>query len=208
MLENYKTTFRSQWAYLLYGVIVGALIILGIRYVTYSPEETHYHANFAVYINGQREEFKSPQYYEEVKICSLHDTITPQVRTHMHDEENGVIHVHDDAVTWSDFFNNLGWSLGPDFIRDRTTLHVADADNKLNIVLNGDNLTGLTSLADQVIGNEDRLLISYGVIDKAELAKEYASVPSDAHIYNHKQDPASCSGMDSSTPVNRLKHLF
>ncbi|HSX35471.1 MAG TPA: hypothetical protein VLH84_00890 [Patescibacteria group bacterium] len=36
-------------------IIVGAAAILGVRYFTYSPERVHYHANFDVIINGQRE---------------------------------------------------------------------------------------------------------------------------------------------------------
>lgn len=207
MPDKYKQALTSKWAYLAYGLLLGVLIIFAIRFVSYQPEETHYHANFAVYIDGKREEFKGPQYYQEVKVCSLHGA-TPAARTHMHDEENGVVHVHDDAVTWGQFFENLGWNLGPDFIRDRTALHVAEGDNKLNIVLNGDNLTDLSSVSNQVIGDEDRLLLSYGAVDKATLDTQFKTVPADAHEYNHKNDPASCSGAHGTSVSDRLKHLL
>ena len=75
---NRKAT--SKFAFLAYGLILGALVILGIRFAMYSPKHTHYHANFAVYINGQREEFKKPTYYEDVATCTAYDNITPAER--------------------------------------------------------------------------------------------------------------------------------
>jgi cell division protein FtsI/penicillin-binding protein 2 len=116
---------HARLAFLLLGVLIGAVFVLAIRFINYQPEHTHYHANFAVYANGQREQFKSPQYYEEVKICDLNGT-SPQARVHMHNEENGVIHVHDKAVTWGDFFENLGWTIGPNFIRTSNKLYAVE----------------------------------------------------------------------------------
>lgn len=208
MSDRYKTLTTSRWAFLIYGALLGALLILGIRYLTFHKEETHYHANFAVYLEGKQEDFKSPQYYQEVKICDLHDKMTPPARTHMHNEESGIIHVHDEAVTWGQFFENLGWYVGPDFIRTTDKMYTADDMNKLNIVLNGDNLTGLSTITNEVIGDQDRLLVSFGDIDKTTLSTEYKSVPNNAGEYNHKNDPASCGGTHEATPAERLKHLF
>ncbi len=205
--DHIRSIVTTKWAFLAYGVLAAAVLLLGIRFITYNPHETHYHANFAVYINGQREEFENPQYYEEVKVCSLHGT-TPQARTHMHDEENGVIHIHDDAVTWGDFFNNLGWSIGPDFIRSLDILYVPDGDKQLNIVLNGENLTGLTSIANQVISDKDRMLISYGSEDQSVLDRQFKTVPDTAGEYNQKPDPAACAGGHEASAGERLKHLF
>ncbi len=198
---------RNRWVWLGFGIILGALLILAIRFATYSHDMTHYHANFAVYTNGQREEFKSLQYYEEVKICDLHGT-SPQSRTHMHDEENGVIHVHDQAVTWGQFFENLGWFVGPDFIRTTSTMYQAGGDNKLNIMLNGQNLTDLTTITNQVIKDKDRLLLSYGPSDQAVLAKEFKTVPDTAAQYDAEKDPASCGGGEMPTVRERLNNLF
>lgn len=207
MAERLKSAFTAKWMVFILGILLGALVILGIRYFTYKPAETHYHANFAVYIDGRREQFKSPQYYQEVSICALHG-LTPLARAHMHDNVNSVVHVHDDAVTWGQFFDNLGWEIGPDFIHTTDKLYAADDSNKLNIVLNGHNLTGLTNITNQVIGDKDRLLVSYGDIGKSELNKEFASVPSTAARYDSQKDPASCSGPDALTPAERLKHLL
>lgn len=197
----------SKWVFLVYGLLLGALIILGIRFLTYKPMATHYHANFAVHIDGQKASFKDPKYYEEVKLCSLNGA-TPAARVHMHDKEPGLVHVHDEAVTWGSLFSNLGWGIGPDFLYDSSALHVADDTNKLHILLNGQDLTGLTDISNQVIGDKDRLLVAYGPEDQAALSKEYASVPTNAAQADTKPDPASCKGQETVTVGDRLKHLF
>ncbi len=198
----------GRTAYLIAGVLLGALIILGIRFGTYHHDMVHYHANFAVYIDGQREAFNSPQYYEEIKLCDLHGT-TPQSRTHMHAHESGVIHVHDTAVTWGAFFENLGWVVGSDFIHTKTTLYqTAGTDKKLNIVLNGQDLTDLTSITNEVIADKDRLLISYGSADQTVLSREYKTVPDTAALHDVQKDPASCGGSESTTIKDRFQNLF
>jgi hypothetical protein len=192
------------------GLLLGALIVLGIRFATYKPVQVHYHANFAVYINGKREEFKGPQYYQEVAVCSsTNDIHMPQQRTHMHDNINSVIHVHDHSVTWGQFFENLGWYVGPDFIqKDDGTRYVADDTNKLNVVINGQDYTGLQAITNEVINDRDRLLLSFGNIDQKTLDQEFKSVPSTAKHYDESKDPASCSGSEKVTLKDRLHHLF
>jgi len=200
----------SKWFLFAAGLLLGALIILVVRLATYTPPSTHYHANFALYINGQREEFKGPQYYEEVAACTSHGPIQPAQRAHMHDNINSVVHVHDDGVTWQQFFNNLGWTLAPNFIQDaQQKLYVEDDTNKLNVMLNGQNLTDLTNIANQTIRDRDRLLISYGDIDSRALQTEYTSVPNTAKHYDETKDPASCAGqMQQASFSDRLHHLF
>lgn len=201
---------QNAWALVGVGLVVGALIILGIRFFTYSRPVTHYHANFAVYLNGQRDEFKGPQYYQEVAACSANGPIQPAERAHMHDNINSVIHVHDDGVTWEQFFNNIGWYLGKDFIQtDNGTMYQENGSDKLNIILNNQNLTDLTSIANTVIKDRDRLLISFGDINQQTLQIEYNSVPATAKHYDETKDPASCAGqMQKVTVSDRLHHLF
>jgi len=195
------------WAWLSAGLLLGMLLLLGVRFVAYSPDHTHYHANFAVFLNGKRQDFKNPQYYQEVKICNLKGT-SPQSRTHMHNSENGIIHVHDEAVTWGQFFENLGWIVGPDFVRTDTELLVASESNKLNIILNDQDLTDVSTITNQVISNKDRLLLSYGPADTAELDKQFDAVAITAEKYNATKDPASCGSEETPTTEERLKNLF
>ncbi|HSW37783.1 MAG TPA: hypothetical protein VLG37_05470 [Candidatus Saccharimonadales bacterium] len=201
---------KNKWFMFGAGILIGALLILTIRFFSYGPAHTHYHANFAVYINGRREEFKSPKYYEEEAACTDESNIsTPQERAHMHDQINSVIHVHDHATTWGQFFENLGWVVGPNFIQNADgQLNVATDQAKLHILLNGQDYTDLTPITNMVIKDEDRLLVSYGDESDSNLQAEYKSVPSTAHHYDITKDPASCSGSENVSLKDRFKHLF
>jgi len=210
MASKFLTRFvTARWFILLAGIILGAIAILGVRFVTYHTDAVHYHANFALYINGQQEPFKGSQYYEEEAMCSIATTVTPETRAHMHDNINDVVHVEDHAVTWGQFFANLGWTLGPNFIaRPDGTIFAAQGDMKLNVLLNGQDHTGVNDITNTVINDEDKLLISYGDESSASLQQQYHAIPSTAHHYDVTPDPASCSGQTTSDFSQRMQHLF
>lgn len=209
-MSKYLLFFKTKWFVAAVCLIIGAAVILGIRFLTYKPETVHYHANFAVYINGQQEQFKGQQYYEEVEMCNEDAAITPAGRAHMHDNVNNVVHVEDHAVTWGQFFTNLGWYIGPDFIeKPDGTMYKKDGNSMLHLLLNGQDYTGLGGLANTVIKDQDKLLVSFGDINTTTLQQEYKAIPSTAHHYDATQDPASCSGGHGSMTVHdRLAHLF
>lgn len=201
---------QNKWFLAAGCLVLGAAIILGIRFATYHPaDEVHYHANFALYINGQRELFKGSRYYEETEMCTANKTVTVDERAHMHDNINDVVHVEDHAVTWGQFFTNLGWTLGPNFIQaPGDVLYVASGDQKLHIILNGQDYTDLGSIANNVIKDQDRLLVSFGNETNADLITQFASVPRTAHTYDVTPDPKSCSGHSDSTLRDRMMHLL
>lgn len=194
------------------GIVLGVIVVLGIRFATYSlPKDAHYHANFALYVNGQRQEFKEPQYYTDVEMCTLSKVITPASRAHMHDKVNDVIHVEDDAVTWGDFFSNLGWSFGKTGLISPDGVAYTENDTaKLHLILNGDDYTGFGGLQNTVINDKDRLLVSFGESNTATTKQQYDTIRGTAARYDTAKDPASCSGNHAETPTvsERLKHLF
>lgn len=190
----------------LIGLFVGAALILGIRFVRYQPrEETHYHANFAVYVNGEREAFRDVSYYEETGgvPCAEEETDTPGSRTHMHGNVNDVVHVEDEAVTWGHFFQVLGWDIGDEFIKTDGGLLVADGDNKLTYILNGEPAVGI---AGRVIDDRDKLLVSYGA--DQDTVGQYGSIADTAEKYNLQKDPAGCGGSAEPSFRDRLRTLF
>jgi len=202
--------FKTKWAVFGYGILLGTALVLGLRFVLYTPaDQVHYHANFAVYINGQRQLFRGPQFYEESAMCSVsQQALTPLARAHMHDQVNDVVHVEDHAVTWGQFFNNLGMSVGKDFIETGGQLYVADGQNRLHVILNNQDYTDITSIANMVIKDQDRLLVSFGTLPASTLQQEFAAVPHTAHTYDVTPDPVSCSGHTTSNVTERLKHLL
>lgn len=188
------------------GVLIGAFTILGIRLATYAPpEKVHYHANFVVYINGVREEFKGPKYYEETAAteCTINKVETPLERAHLHDNVGDVVHVEDAATTWGNFFQNIGWGIDQTYIKTDKALLQTDDQAKLVFVLNGEEVADITS---RVIDNRDKLLVSYGVNQDA--TKQFKNVPDTAEKYNEEKDPEGCSGSIAPTLQEKLRHLF
>jgi hypothetical protein len=190
-IKTFWKNNRSAILILLVGFVAGFLWLTGMRFFLAQPKETHYHANFAVYINGQREEFKDFTYYEEVAACTSAYVNNPKGRVHMHDAKNDVIHVHDTRVTYGNFFENIGWALGEDFIATRERVYQNDQTNQVTYILNGERVD---SIAPRVIGNLDRLLIWYGPAS-ADTSGQFASVARTAEEVNKYQDPASCGGL-------------
>jgi hypothetical protein len=198
--------FDKKWVIALCSFILGAVLILALRFITYNPHKVHYHANFAVYINGQKEEFKNPIYYITIAaMCSTNAAETPSDRAHMHSGVNNVVHIEDKAVTWSQFFQNIGWVVDPRVVRNLDGLFVPNDQNKITFILNGKKVDGAMRL---VINDQDKLLVDYGNTSDTQLNKEYNAIPSTAHEYDVKPDPKSCSGSKKPSMHERFVHMF
>ena len=112
---------RRAALYIIVGVVAGILLFGLVRFVGQPDDSVHYHANFGVYIQGERRTFEGTQYYQEIASCSAKEN--PQGRVHMHDNIGHVVHVHADLVTWSNFFSILGWSLNEKVLFDGKTVY-------------------------------------------------------------------------------------
>jgi hypothetical protein len=185
------------------GFLVGVFWLTALRFVLIKDPTVHYHANFALYINGQRDEFKSFTFYEEVASCNAADTDNPKNLVHMHDSKNHIVHVHGKGMTWGAFFNNLGYTLGDDLIKTDNGIFTDETNgNQLTFIINGQTAGSVTN---SVIKSEDTLLINYGRDDDATLQERYKAIPHDAGEANKTADPAACGGGQKWDFPTRLK---
>lgn len=182
--------------------LAGAFWLFAIRFVLVEKQETHYHANFAVFVDGSRLPFDNFLYYEEVASCFGGEDARPQDRVHMHDNINHVVHVHRDAATWGHFFANLGMTLGDNIFAYDKVILLDDEQTKIRFILNGEEVD---TIANRVIGDEDALLISIGEPSADDLDNQYNEIQKDAHEYNERQDPSACSGGKPFTFWERVK---
>lgn len=196
VLKNKKITVA-----ILAGFIVGFSLLFAVHFFRASSDAVHYHANFAVYINGERDEFDNFTFYEEVQACDPTDGIRPESRVHMHDFVNHVVHVHADGATWGHFFDNLGYTLGNNLLATTNEVYVPDEQSELTFILNGERTR---DIANVVIGDTDALLINYGDESDEVIMNRYESVPTDAETYNHKDDPSACAGEHEITIADRF----
>lgn len=191
-MEHIRTQVPKKW--LVLGFLAGFLSLFLVHFVTADSDGIHKHANFALYVNGEKDEFDNFTYYEEVQACNPVDGVRPQSRVHMHDFVSDVVHVHDDGVTWGHFFANLGYTLGNDILVTNDGVYIPDEDAQLSFIVNGQKTR---AISNDLIQNHDTLLINYGSESEDELYERFNSIEKTAHEYNEIEDPGSCAGEGS-----------
>lgn len=188
------------------GVVVAFAATTAVRFTLVKDTAVHYHANFSLYVNGQEDPFKSFTFYEEIADCTSNELMETRPDVHMHDQNSHLVHVEANAITWSDFFNNLGYTLGDNLVKTDNGVYITGDDgNKLTFLLNG---KPIDHVANTFIGNEDVLLINYGKDSDATLTQRFNSITRDAHKANVTKDPAACSGGQELTFWSKLKQAL
>lgn len=192
----------------LLGVAVGILAFGLIRFAASPwPDPVHYHANWALFIDGERVDLSADRYMEDVDACVGGERLLPSQRVHMHEGIDHVVHVHDDGVTWGHFLTNLGFTLGHGTLVTDTGRRLAVEEGRnLTFVLNG---FAVPNISNRLVESGDRLAISYGAETPEEVrGKQFPQVPDDAEEYNERQDPAGCAGRDEAGFFERLRRAF
>lgn len=172
--------------------IIVVLLTVGITYILIPrPYQVHWHANFAVFLDGKQWDFGKDIYMEETSRCNITTDVKPQDRIHLHENKWDLIHVHMAATTWWDLFANLEWGMGSGYlVDDYGKIYLTGSGKNISYFINGEPVRNPQNI---VVGSEDRLLVYYGTGSREEVRKDYLEkVPKTAHEYNQKADPASC----------------
>jgi len=197
---------KKTTAFLLAGILLGVTAVTLLRFFFMPGQEvTHFHANFALFILGQRVDLSDDKYMEDVQGCKPeYIKITPEERTHMHENNHDVVHVHDDGVTWGHFMSNIGFAFGPTYlITDDQKIYRNTGSTTVKYVING---VQVDNPFNKLIQSEDRLVISYGSESVEQVMNDqFSVVASDAHVHNEHPDPGSCSGEIQLGGWDRLK---
>jgi len=188
------------------GLVAGVLLLVLLR-LLFMPEElvTHHHANMAIFLDGNRLNLSADKYMEDVEGCKPdYIPLKPEERTHFHANEDMVVHVHDEGVTWGHFLANVGFSLSDGvLVTDQGEIISDDGDRSLKFILNGELVD---SLANRLIGSEDRVLISFGSENmETGLLDQLAEVAENAAYHNVHPDPGSCSGAIEASWGSKLR---
>lgn len=206
-VEHRHRTGTSILLFLL-GIVVGIVALGSMRFLAQGPEQpTHYHANWALFIDGQRLDLSADRYMEDVIQCMADPANQrPEDRVHMHENNPDVVHVHAPGVTWGHLLANLGFTAGEDYLFTDRARYQADADRSLKFILNG---AEVRSIQNRPIGDKDRLLISFGQEDVGQvISGQLPHLAADASHYNEMPDPASCSGAAEERLGERFRRAF
>lgn len=202
ILKKYKSVV--VFCILLVGIILWffwGYVYSGLQFIP-----PHFHANFAVYIDGTRVDFSADRFMEDVAGCSLTWEMYPEDRVHLHENNPDTIHIHDIWVSWGHFFSNI-W-----IVFDSQFLSAGDGqvfeetqDKEITYILNGEKVR---NPFNDPIRSEDRLLVSYGAESRAEIDKQYESISTNAGDFNGKYDPGSCGGTNQNGFIVLIQELF
>lgn len=138
-------------------------------------QETHYHANFAVFIDDKKLDFGHEKYMH-VKPCTgeINQEKHFGDRVHLHDKVGDVAHIHDTGVVWGELMMYLGVEVNQEFVMFENNKYPISKGKELVYYINGqrtgdfriseirNNDTLLIVLGDQLSnGNEDNRYVDY-----------------------------------------------
>ena len=143
------------------GIVLGVVLLTAVRFAGQPPHEhVHYHANWAIFINGERLDLTDDRYMEDVFQCMADPSQQrPEDRVHMHENDHDHVHVHASGVTWGHLLANIGFGIGDDYLETDKGRFATNDTASLKFVLNGSQVRSIRNLP---IRDLDRLLISYG----------------------------------------------
>ena len=124
----------------------------------------HEHADFALFIRGERFDFNQPQFISRAGGQELSD------HTHIHEPHYDVAHVHLSLTTWDEFLTSLGFRLTdpsfPGIDSARTCMTLPDKTKLCNtasetwkFIANGVPVDGMSNVD---IADLSRIVFSYG----------------------------------------------
>ncbi len=182
--------------YLKYWVVFLLLLTLYFFWYTHGGmghSAPHFHANFALYIDGKRYDFSLDKYSQDIAGCRAWGTLYAKDRVHLHENNPDTIHIHHDGVTWWDFFKNNNILFNETLlVMDDGNIYTNNEKNTLRFILNWEPVSDPYNV---LIRTKDRLLINYGTESADELSLwKFLDVSDNAEEYNKKDDPGSCSG--------------
>ncbi len=198
-----------SWVTLALGVVCGVVGFGLIRLVALPPlDSTHYHANWAVWVDGKRVDFSDDRYMEDVAACSADAVnITAAQRVHLHENNPDVVHVHHGGATWGHLMQNLEWGIGSDWLFTDGGELLGEIDGRqLSFVLNG---FVVPPAYNRVIQPGDRLLVSLGEEEPGVLLRDrFSSVAGNAPEFDLGFDPAGCQGNAVESPGARVRRAL
>lgn len=185
---NKKSKIISSAVFVI--LIIGFFVLYKTLQVSENP--VHYHANFAVFIDGKEQDFSGDKFMH-IEPCSdeeeehLEDL---DERVHLHDNMGNVVHVHDTNVRWEDLFKNLNYKIKGKNIR----FYINGKEEKYGL--------------QKIIQSNDKVLIAIG--ENKDLDKEFEAVGSDVADYNSgKKTVESCGSSNKKrTFFQRFKIAF
>jgi hypothetical protein len=148
-----------------------------------NPDPNHTHADFAVYVSGEKIDFARAEFMSGSSTGSLadadHQAHDPYY--HLHDSVGGVIHRHKPGLSVGQFFKSIGFNMSKDcFTQEGKKPVCNEAAKTWKMFVNG---TEQPFSPDYVFTDADKLLLTYGAT-QADIQRQLATLTDDACLYS------------------------
>lgn len=171
-----KRNWLSDIAPIFMGLFFTALffgfITISSARTSANPDPNHTHADFAVFIDGNRIDFSQEKYMST-------DTDPKHPFTHVHDGNGNVMHRHKPGVTIGEFFASLNIKLTPDcFTLDTGEQYCTENSKSWKMFVNGQEVPLSPAFEFQDL---DQILLTYG---SGDTQKQLRQLSNDACLYS------------------------
>lgn len=155
-------------------ILLTACSLFGSREPAVNPDPNHTHADFAIYLEGERLDFSDEKY-----MSSDEDHKHPYF--HLHDGIGHVIHRHKPGLSIGEFSRSLGFTMTPHCMTLDSKVMVCPGDGKKwQMFVNAEERP---FDPDFVFNDTDKILLTYGA--SAEMVKEQLQeMTDDACLYS------------------------
>ncbi|MFB6204289.1 MAG: hypothetical protein ABEJ75_01455 [Candidatus Nanohaloarchaea archaeon] len=174
--EQEKDRRRKYERYAYTATALVALIGLVAGAYTLAPENissgqdigpvgsAHYHADFAVYINGDKFDFSRRKY----QVVSR--------RVHVESLSDDVIHAHASGVTFGYFLETLGWEYNTTALSTRDRTYLEKEGKEVRMFVDAGNGWKEIKPRDYLFSDGERILLVYGDYTREEIRRMQKSV--------------------------------
>ncbi len=198
------------FASILAAAVMAFAVLVGLRIYRFPLVPQYKHADFAIFINGQRLDYSTDR-YTDPDYCEEGIFVVSDEETKPGDylrEGGQVIHVHKGTATYADFFDSIGIEFdGEIFKDDRGNEYTQTETHAFRVFLNKQEVK---AVHEREIKDLDHLLISYGKRDReeSELAYELAQLPDLACFYSVVCPYEAPSVKDLCVPDNYYRTIL
>jgi len=176
-----KSFMPAGILFLLLVLIIAVAVIMGKTLLERGTPEVgvvgdlHYHADFAMYLHGERYNF-SQKKYMSTENKSLSNF------AHFHDMNGNIIHKHAEGVTLGFFLETLNIKLNATCLMlDNGASYCTEGNKEWKMYVGGEHNDQFDTYDVQ---DEDKILLSYGDELEEEIKRQLNSLSDEACIYS------------------------
>ncbi|MEM4255358.1 MAG: hypothetical protein QXR53_03445 [Candidatus Norongarragalinales archaeon] len=157
-----------------------------------STREYHAHADFAVFVNGQKLDFAKEEFMHK-ETCGKPGEEEPPIdlntpegmaeAAHLHDLNGNVAHFHHENATLAMFFKGLDFGLTGECFETREARYCNTDFKKIKVFANG---MQIADIEKYVPSDLDKILVTYGEESASEIRAENEQLTNQACIYSEK----------------------